>query len=432
MKKTILFCGLFLTGIIGYSQNTYPTAVNTTAGLGTGSTALPTSSTLRLKVTSGTAGNSGIQLTNVTSSTSTVAGNSKALSVDSSGNIILTPVVNMASTSQNIYNADGSLTANRTVSLSNLNLNFNSATAGGNLFVNGSNGNVGIGNTSPAYKLDVTGFIRAKSILATNTATSATSFASSLDYLKNSNVFGAGYEMTNGGMDGATRRMFNFYDLHAWSSEIPANDDLFIMNIVDRTNKERLTFYGNKAGGPSNGASNFVINDKNEAEIFKLIDNGTDNILLQMGRSNSRFVVGGYGNYGTGYKLVVKDGAALVDGNIITNANIGIGSTTFVDGADTYRLSVKGGVRADRVRVYTTWADYVFNKDYNLPTLEDVEQHIKENGHLKDIPSAKEVEVNGIELGEMNKLLLQKIEELTLYMIEMNKEITTLKSQIKN
>ena len=61
--------------------------------------------------------------------------------------------------------------------------------------------------------------------------------------------------------------------------------------------------------------------------------------------------------------------------------------------------------------------------------LEEVEKHINEKGHLKDIPSAEEVEKNGIELGEMNKLLLQKIEELTLYMIELNKEIDNLKKK---
>ena len=115
-----------------------------------------------------------------------------------------------------------------------------------------------------------------------------------------------------------------------------------------------------------------------------------------------------------------------------SNSFLGIGTSNFVDGSDTYRLSVKGAIRADRVKVYTTWADYVFNKDYNLPTIEEVEQHIKDYGHLKDIPSAKEVEVKGIDLGEMNKLLLQKIEELTLYMIEMKKEINMLKSQTKN
>lgn len=112
------------------------------------------------------------------------------------------------------------------------------------------------------------------------------------------------------------------------------------------------------------------------------------------------------------------------------NGNVGIGTTSFVDGTDTYALSVEGGIRAHSVKVYTSWADYVFEKDYALPTLEDVEVYIRENGHLKDIPSAKEVEASGIELGEMNKLLLQKIEELTLYTIALKKEVDELKTKI--
>ena len=426
MKKSILFFGLFLSSMIGNTQNTFPTGVGTNVGIGT------TSPSTRLQVTSATAGTSGVRLTNMTSATAVTAVNGKALSVDASGNIILTPVVNSSSAVTNIYSVDGTLSANRNVTMNSKNLTFSPTAANSQFFINGVSGDIGIGNILPTAKLDVTGSIKSKTLWATNTATSATSFASSLDFLKNSNVFSAGYEMADAGVSGATRRMFNFYDLHAWSSEISANDDLFIMNVIDRSNTERLTFYGHKAGGISNGQSNFIINDKSGAEIFKLGDNGSNSIYLQMGKSDSKFVVGGYGDYGVGHKFVVKDGSALIDGNILTNSNVGIGSNNFTDGTDTYRLSVKGAVRADRVRVYTTWADYVFNKNYHLPSLEDVEQHIKDNGHLKDIPSAKEVEANGIELGEMNKLLLQKIEELTLYMIETNKEIIKLKSQIKN
>jgi len=114
---------------------------------------------------------------------------------------------------------------------------------------------------------------------------------------------------------------------------------------------------------------------------------------------------------------------------MIVNAdgNVGIGTESFTDGSDTYKLSVDGRVRADAVKVYTSWADYVFEEDYYLPTLKEVKEFIAQNGHLKDIPSAAEVEVSGIELGEMNKLLLQKIEELTLYMLELKEEIEELK-----
>ena len=73
------------------------------------------------------------------------------------------------------------------------------------------------------------------------------------------------------------------------------------------------------------------------------------------------------------------------------------------------------------------WSDFVFGNDYNLLTLSEVEDYIDKNGHLPDIPSEAEVEENGINIGEMQAKLLQKIEELTLYVIQLEKEIDELK-----
>jgi len=112
--------------------------------------------------------------------------------------------------------------------------------------------------------------------------------------------------------------------------------------------------------------------------------------------------------------------------------NVGIGTSSFTDGNENYRLSVKGKVRAHEVKVYTDWADFVFNKDYDLPTLKEIEDFIQVNGHLENIPSAAQVKKNGIEVGEMNKLLLQKIEELTLHVIQLNKEVEMLKENASN
>jgi len=109
----------------------------------------------------------------------------------------------------------------------------------------------------------------------------------------------------------------------------------------------------------------------------------------------------------------------------IYNGNIGMGTTETGD----YKLSVAGKIRAEEVKVYTGWADFVFEDNYQLPTLAEVESHIKEKGHLKDIPSALEVKENGIYLGEMNAKLLQKIEELTLYLIKQEKRIKVLENQ---
>ena len=75
------------------------------------------------------------------------------------------------------------------------------------------------------------------------------------------------------------------------------------------------------------------------------------------------------------------------------------------------------------------WSDFVLDRDYDLMTLKEVESYIKENGHLPDVPSAEEVKANGIEVGEMNAILLQKIEELTLYIIELEKKIEELNDE---
>ncbi len=95
-----------------------------------------------------------------------------------------------------------------------------------------------------------------------------------------------------------------------------------------------------------------------------------------------------------------------------------------------YKLAVNGKIKAKEIKVETGWADYVFEKNYELPTLKEVENHIKEKGHLKDIPSAAEVKENGISLGEMDSKLLQKIEELTLYTIQQQKEIETYQKSL--
>ncbi|UIR54605.1 hypothetical protein LZQ00_09995 [Sphingobacterium sp. SRCM116780] len=87
-----------------------------------------------------------------------------------------------------------------------------------------------------------------------------------------------------------------------------------------------------------------------------------------------------------------------------------------------YDLAVNGKIRSQEIKVETAnWPDYVFQKDYDLKKLDAVAAFIDQNGHLPGVPKAKEIESNGVELGEMNKILLKKIEELTLYLIEEKK-----------
>lgn len=109
------------------------------------------------------------------------------------------------------------------------------------------------------------------------------------------------------------------------------------------------------------------------------------------------------------------------------HGNVGIGT----DNTFGYRLAVNGtiGTKEVNVEISSPWPDFVFSNDYALPTLNEVEAHIKENGHLKGIPSEAEVKENGINLGDMNAKLLEKIEELTLYMIQLHKKVEKLEAE---
>lgn len=105
------------------------------------------------------------------------------------------------------------------------------------------------------------------------------------------------------------------------------------------------------------------------------------------------------------------------------DGNVGVGT-----GAPTEKLSVKGKIRAQEIKVETAnWPDYVFKPDYKVRSLSETEQYIKQYGHLPEVPKASEVEADGVSLGEMNKILLKKIEELTLQMISLQKQIDDLR-----
>ncbi|RFS19734.1 hypothetical protein DVR12_21795 [Chitinophaga silvatica] len=114
---------------------------------------------------------------------------------------------------------------------------------------------------------------------------------------------------------------------------------------------------------------------------------------------------------------------------ITEEGNVGI-NTTDTKG---YKFAVNGNAIFSRVTVknYASWPDYVFNSDYKLPSLESVSGFIQHHKHLPDMPSAAEVDNHGIDVGEMNARLLKKVEELTLYMIELNEQNKELRKEVQ-
>jgi hypothetical protein len=114
----------------------------------------------------------------------------------------------------------------------------------------------------------------------------------------------------------------------------------------------------------------------------------------------------------------------------INQGNVSIGTTD----SKGYKFAVNGNAIATSmtVKLYANWPDYVFKRNYQLPSLTDVKTYIDQNQHLPDMPSETEVAKDGINLGEMNKLLLKKVEELTLYLIEKDKQMEELKGDLKD
>lgn len=112
--------------------------------------------------------------------------------------------------------------------------------------------------------------------------------------------------------------------------------------------------------------------------------------------------------------------------SITTSGQVGIGTAS-----PTQKLEVNGSVKATSfISSTTTYADFVFKPDYQLPALSEVEAHIKERGHLPGIPSEAEARVQGIDLAAMQVALLQKVEELTLHAIAQRKEIDALRQEL--
>ncbi|MFC3197310.1 hypothetical protein ACFOET_06775 [Parapedobacter deserti] len=159
---------------------------------------------------------------------------------------------------------------------------------------------------------------------------------------------------------------------------------------------------------------------KNPSHAAIVYNPGEDNELMFGFHSTGRFF---WGSKATGYQMVLNDA-----GDLQVYNRVQIGREQYMEG---YALSVGGNVVAKEVKVtHSGWADHVFQPDYKLRPLDEVQTYIQNYGHLPGIPTADEVIREGIDLGEMNKKLLEKIEELTLYLLEERQAREALEERI--
>ncbi|MCZ8216406.1 MAG: hypothetical protein O9262_09225 [Cyclobacteriaceae bacterium] len=190
------------------------------------------------------------------------------------------------------------------------------------------------------------------------------------------------------------------------------------------------------AGGSSVKVDALKILHEGQAQFISDVSMGGSIFLLNQGYSVDilKNQTGPYPN-NTGFLFRTEKGgpngsSVKVDAMTIDHhGNVGIGTNP------NQKLHVNGTVYSTEVKVDVnagTGPDYVFEPTYQLSSLAEIENYIKANKHLPEVPSAKEMETNGINLSEMNMLLLKKVEELTLHLIEQKKEINELRSEIRN
>jgi hypothetical protein len=217
--------------------------------------------------------------------------------------------------------------------------------------------------------------------------------------------------------------------------------DFYTNNTVDQFSNSdgtfamRLAASGNVGLGITNPTQKLHVMGQYPQALFGGLDSGGTNGLFVAGCSTPNtynFLIGNQYNINGAFEITPS---TVVGGKTFStpafvvkyNGNVGIGTTS-----PTEKLSVNGRIRAKEVIVDTGWSDYVFADDYKLPSLADVEAQIKTNKHLPGVPSAQEVAEKGVSVGDMQAVLLAKIEELTLHVIAQQKELGALRAKVIN
>lgn len=316
-----------------------------------------------------------------------------------------------------------------------------------------SNGNVGIGTTSPSSLLEV----------KNNSLGLSTQLTGSILKFTRNNNFPSYIDKYDGG-DLVFRFGSSYSNLFTLSptNALQINTNVGSVMTFNNTNDswQYMQFKSNgtrKAYMGMDNSNNFVLKKENggtvrliadQTNIFSqiFIKSDHDNILtlnnwdgqwsfIDYRQNDLRKAYVGLDANGDFRIFKEMGGKVLINAPLLQIYNkVQIGNNTITSGihnTSNVKLTVDGHAIFKKVIVtQSNWADFVFDDDYRLKSLDEVEAYIEENNHLPDVPSEQEVIENGISLGDMDAILLQKIEELTLYLIKLENKNQELEKQI--
>ncbi|GHE56694.1 hypothetical protein [Roseivirga thermotolerans] len=272
-------------------------------------------------------------------------------------------------------------------------------TSGSDIYYN--SGNVGIGLDDPRVKLQISGSVESHGALI-----SKFSNLSPSDFITSNTYRSFTASAYTDGSGVSISRYFNYRSVHGGYVDYNSQGyGFYSQGAYPRMFMEVIS--GN------HGAYGYLPSDSpvRNGYIYQQIKGPSGSGLstpIKATSSNSSFLWG------------VKS-----NGDLIVDHNVGIGTTS-----PSEKLEVNGTIRSKKVKVEASpWPDYVFSSDYKLRPLKELEQFVQQNQHLPEVPSAKEIEINGQDLGDIQAVLLKKIEELTLYLIDENKENEALKKE---
>lgn len=317
--------------------------------------------------------------------------------------------------------------------------------------------NIGIGTTMPSTKLDVNGDAKVNALHLRSTNPGGSWL--------NSNIYYPGHSLVIGSPEG--NYSHNYLDLKPGGSPhgmVSSGITMWVAHAIGNYEKKvqiqtvgNTYFNGGNVGiGTESPTVKLDVNGDIKANMLHLrsVNPGSSYVYSHIYYPGHSLVIGSpQGNWSINNIELKpggsKSGAIYSTLSLFTSPNEGVHErkilfhtqgNSFFNGGNVgigtdnpqKLLDVKGTIHAQNIEVNLNgWSDFVFDKDYKLPTLLEVEAHINEHNRLPDIPSEKQVKEEGINIGEMQAKLLQKIEELTLYVIDQNKKIEEQHQQIE-